>query len=62
MKTKLPSPPPAPAQSKCMAFWKEKDKPTRVSHRQAPMVSFFGKIVGPPKYFKTSFDLTSKKQ
>ena len=50
-----------PTPSKCTEFWKEKDKPTRVSHHQAPMGSFFGKIFGPPEYFKTSFDLTSKK-
>ena len=54
-----PRPPPNP---NAWHFGRKKDKPTRVSHCQAPIVSFFGKIFRPPEYFKTSFDLTSKKQ
>lgn len=51
------SPPPIQMHS----VLEEKDNPRMVSSYQALMVSFFGKISGPPEYFKTPFDLTSNK-
>lgn len=51
------SPPPIQMHS----VLEEKDNPRVVSSHQALMVSFFGKISGPPEYFKKPFDLTSNK-